>query len=157
MGTFFRVMVPVCVAMLLSVCVASPVPQETLNFDSLLEKDWKLIEVRQEDDNVSLDRSVMEADGLGDVFTLRFDDERISGKAFSNRYFGSYNRGTGQAITFGRIAATLIASFKELDAITEKEYFRYLEEVQSWNLLQGRLELYAVTSDNLQVILVFLE
>jgi heat shock protein HslJ len=147
-------MVPACIAALaLSVCAASPAPRETPDFDSLLEKDWRLIEVRQGDDSVSLDRPA--TDDMEDVFTLRFDSERISGRAFPNRYFGPYSRGKGQAITIGEVAATLMASFKELDALTEKEYFRYLAGVQSWNLVQGRLELHAAASDGFKAVLVF--
>jgi heat shock protein HslJ len=150
MGTFFRVMVPLCIAALFSVCSAREAP----NFASLLEKDWRLIEVRQGNDKVSLDRAAMEADGAGDAFTLRFDDERISGKAFPNRYFGPYSRKEGQTLTFGEVASTLMASIREL-ALTERDYFRYLEGVQSWNLVQGRLELYTVSPDGPQTVLVF--
>jgi hypothetical protein len=154
MGAFFRGMVPACIFALILSPAAFPIPQETPDFAGLLGKDWRLIELRRQDGSVSFDRSAMEADGLEDAFTLRFEDERISGKAFPNRYFGPYSRGKGQAITFEDLAATMMASLRELDALTESEYFRYLKGVQSWNLIQGCLELAAV-SDGLQVVLVF--
>jgi heat shock protein HslJ len=143
-------MIPACIAALLSVCAAREAP----NFDSLLGKDWRLIEVRQGNDTVSLDRAAMEAGGAGDAFTLRFENERISGKAFPNRYFGPYSREEGQALTFGEVASTMMASIREL-ALTERDYFRYLGGVQSWNLVQGRLELHTAAPEGLQAVLVF--
>jgi hypothetical protein len=151
---FLRCILIAITGLVAASCAGSPSRRQAPDFSGLLDRDWYLSEIRGDNERVILDRSALEAGGLGDAFTLRFDENRISGKALPNRYFGPYTRGQGQAITFEAAAATLMASFIELEALTEQEYFRYLEGIQSWNLVQGRLELRAVTGGT-ELVLVF--
>jgi heat shock protein HslJ len=136
-------------------CAGGPsAPAQTPGFSAVLGKDWRLVEIRAEAGGVNLDRSVMEIEGVGDAFTLRFEEDRVNGVALPNRYFGPYTQ-EGQAISFQAIASTLMASSRELDALKEREYFAYLEQVQSWAWRQGRLELHSAAPDGRQVVLIF--
>ncbi|MFP3090192.1 META domain-containing protein [Treponema sp. TIM-1] len=137
-------------------CSGGPSAREAPGFSDILGKDWRLIRIRTETDSINLDREVMDVAGVGDAFTLRFEEDRINGVALPNRYFGPYVR-EGQAISFKGIASTLMASSNELDILNENEYFGYLDRVQGWALRLGRLELHSATPDGQQAILIFSE
>jgi heat shock protein HslJ len=124
-------------------------------FSGILGKDWELVEIRIETGAISLDRARMEADGLGDAFTLKFEEDRLSGMALPNRYFGPYTR-KGQAIEIKGLASTLMAAFKELEALKEHDYFGYLERTQSWEVSRNALELHSAAPDGQKAVLVFL-
>jgi hypothetical protein len=130
------------------------VQKKTPEFDDVLGREWKLIGIRTGAGDAVLDRAALEADGLGDIFTLKFDAERVSGRGFPNRYFGPYER-DGGSLTVGNVAATLMMSFKELDVLKEREYFDYLGDVSGWDLVDGRLELYTSGPDGTAVVLIF--
>jgi heat shock protein HslJ len=132
----------------------APSRNEAPEFSSILEKDWQLIEIRQESGDISLDRARMEADGIGDAFTLRIDEERISGKALPNRYFGPYTR-TGQAIRIEKIAATLMANIARPGTLSENDYFDYLWWVQSWAQNGDNLELHTASPEGQRAVLIF--
>jgi heat shock protein HslJ len=154
---FLRFTLALGMALMAAACAGTPPGQPAAGFEGALGKDWKLTAILKEPGNTALDRADLEADGLGDAFTLRFDEERISGKGFPNRYFGPYSRGKGPALSIGKIAATLMAAFKELEALSETEYFGYLERAQSW--AWGRdspeLHIHSTTPEGLKAILVF--
>jgi hypothetical protein len=138
----------------MAACIGDPATQgEVLVFSDIIGKNWYLTEIRTEPGGVSLDRAAMEADGLGEAFTLTFEEDRISGIALPNRYFGPYTR-KGQGIKFDRIVSTLMAGFKELD-ITEREYFDYLDRVQRWAWNRDRLELHSTTPTGQRAVLIF--
>jgi hypothetical protein len=132
----------------------APLRDEGPGFSGVLGKDWQLIEIRKESGNISLDRAGMEADGLGDAFTLRFDEDRISGRALPNLYFGPYTR-TGQALRLEKIAATLMANFRTINSLTETEYFDYLWQVESWAWRGDNLELHTINPEGQQAVLIF--
>ena len=138
----------------MAACVGDPSVQgEAFVFSDIIGRDWYLVEIRTEPGGVSLDRAAMEADGLGEAFTLKFEEDRISGVALPNRYFGPYTR-KGQGIKFGRIASTLMAGFKELD-ITEREYFDCLERAERWAWNRDHLELHSTDSAGQRAVLIF--
>ncbi|MDR1948406.1 MAG: META domain-containing protein [Spirochaetaceae bacterium] len=152
---FLRCILALVTGLAVVACAGTPTGRETAGFEGVFGKDWKLAAIRGETGKVELDRAALEADGLGDAFTLRFEEERINGKGLPNRYVSPYKRGKGQAITFGEIAATLMASFKELEVLKEGEYFDYLKRAQSWGWGQDSLELHTTTPEGLTVVLVF--
>jgi heat shock protein HslJ len=151
----FRVAAGFITVFMMAACAgSSPVQDESPGFSGVLGKNWQLIEIRTEAGGISLDRAAMEADGIGEAFTLMFEAERVGGMALPNRYFGPYTR-KGPDIKFDRIASTLMASFKELDVLKEREYFDYLDRVQSWARDRGSLELHSATPDGQRAVLVF--
>jgi hypothetical protein len=150
----FRIVPVFMVLFMAAACTGSPSAREA-EFSDVLGKDWSLAEIRMETGDIRLDRELMEADGLGDTFTLRFEEDRISGMALPNRYFGLYTR-KGRAIKIEGVASTLMAGFKELEALKEHDYFDYLERVQGWTLGLNSLELHSAAPDGEKAVLVFL-
>jgi hypothetical protein len=142
------------VLMMIACAGGAPSRDNGPGFSGVLGKDWQLIEIRKESGNISLDRAGMEAGGLGDAFTLRFDEDRISGKALPNRYFGPYTQ-TGQALRLEKIAATLMANFQTINSLTETEYFDYLWQVESWAWNKDNLELHTINPEGQQAVLIF--
>ncbi|MDR0554569.1 MAG: META domain-containing protein, partial [Treponema sp.] len=76
-------------------------------FSEVLEKNWKLVQVRINGAAGAFDRAPL---GEGDSFTLTFSAERLAGKAAPNRYFSDYTLGGGQEITVKLIGSTKMAS-----------------------------------------------
>jgi heat shock protein HslJ len=124
-----------------------------------MEITWYLMEIRDGNGNMllSLNRSQLEAEGNGDVYSLRFDQEnRVSGKAAPNTYRGPCTWSGRSALTFGAMASTMMASIKAQPAgLEEYAYYEYLKKVNGWGLtIEGRLELYCADQSG-QAILVF--
>ena len=72
-------------------CTSSPkVPAVT--FSDVIEKEWKLIEVHIDGKNINFDRSALADDGFGELFTLTFDAQNLSGVGAPNRYSVPYTQ-----------------------------------------------------------------
>ncbi|GHT85296.1 hypothetical protein FACS1894137_09390 [Spirochaetia bacterium] len=135
--------------------VVQTIEVDSLSFDEAQGKVWVLNELVSEDGNTVLNRQKLEADGMGDVFTLVVDEGQISGKAAPNRYRSPYTLGPDQEISISPIAGTLMMSIVEPEGIQEREYFNYLEQVNQWFLTGDVLELHSETPDGDPVVLVF--
>jgi heat shock protein HslJ len=109
----------------------------------LMGVEWLLLEIRENGKSIILDRNKLEADQMGAAFSLRFENERVSGTAWPNRYSAECSWGEGGAVSFGPAAATQMAAFREPEALKENEFFRYFGEIRRWQLGNGLLELYA--------------
>jgi len=123
-------------------------------FPDVRDKDWKLMEVRAAKD-IIFERGMLPQEGLNDVFTLRFDGERVSGVGCPNRYFAPYTLAEKQSIDIKPIAGTLMAALFEPEQLKEREYFNYLENAVEWNIVKGNLELRSKNSEGKTVFLVF--
>jgi len=118
-------------------------------------KEWILTELRSGGNTVRIDRSKIEAASTNGSFTISFQEGRVSGIAWPNRYFGPYTLGGGEALTISEaLASTMMAAFVELDELKEHEYFVYLSKVTRWAVRDGKLELYS-TSDGRETVLVY--
>jgi heat shock protein HslJ len=126
------------------------------SFDLVLGKEWKLIEVRAENLSTGFDREALGTDS-SNFYTLKFQDETISGRAAPNSYRGPFELSENQGISFDMIAATLMAPLKEPAGLKENEYFKYLEGVYRWDLKDGMLELHSRDEGGKPSILVFSE
>jgi heat shock protein HslJ len=124
--------------------------------NELTGKGWKLTEVRINNVNTGFNRKDLPRIGLTAVgsFTLIFDAETINGVGAPNRYIAPYTR-TGNQISISLMATTKMATFSGLDEIKEQEYFIYLQNANSWNLVNDTLELHSKTADGKAVILIF--
>jgi heat shock protein HslJ len=152
-GLCFAVMMA---GLVLSACAGGAAVKETaLNFDDVRGKEWILTELRTGSAVIRLDRQKLEAEDLGDVYTLRFDEDRLSGKGAPNRYFGPYELGDGGRLTLSRVASTEMMGIKEPEELKEYEYYDYLNRVNRWGMAQGRLELFSETPDGREAVLVF--
>ncbi len=124
-------------------------------FSDVRDKNWKLTEVRAGKNRVIFQRSMLKQEVPGDVFTLRFDEERANGVACPNRYFAPYELAEKQAIDIKPIAATLMLALFEPEQLKEGEFFTYLENTDQWNLVKGNLELRSKNNEGAEVFLVF--
>jgi len=123
-------------------------------FSDVSDKTWKLMEVRAGKELI-FERGMLAKEGPKDVFTLRFDAERVSGAGCPNRYFAPYTLAENQAIDIKPIAGTLMAALFEPAQLKEKEFFAYLENADKWNIVKGNLELRSKNSEGKTVFLVF--
>ena len=103
---------------------------------------------------VRIDRSKLGGADTNGSFTIIFQDGRVSGVGWPNRYFGPYTAGSGDALSMGDLASNMMAAFIELDELKEYDYFIYLSKVTRWAVRDGKLELYS-TTDGRETTLVF--
>jgi len=125
------------------------------DFSDVRDKNWKLMELRDGKNNVIFQRSMLTQESLKDVFTLRFDAERVSGAGCPNRYFTPYTLAEKQVINIEPVAATLMFALFEPEQLKEREFFTYLEKADQWNLVKGNLELRSKNNEGAEVFLVF--
>ena len=118
-------------------------------------KEWMLTELRSRGNTVRIDRSKLAAADTNGSFTIIFQDGRVSGVGWPNRYFGPYTSAGVDVLTISeQLASTMMAAFIELDELKEHDYFVYLSKVTRWAVRDGKLELYS-TSDGRETTLVF--
>jgi heat shock protein HslJ len=117
--------------------------------------EWKLIGVSIEGQSINFDRNALVNDGFGEIFTLTFDAERLSGVGAPNRYFAPYTLGSKQAITVQTVAGTLMAAIRQPEKLRENDYFTYISNTYEWNLVGGNLELHSKNADGKDVVLTF--
>jgi heat shock protein HslJ len=132
-----------------TVCASIP------DFSDVRDKDWKLMEVRAGKDKVIFQRSMLTQENFKDIYTLRFDVERVNGVGCPNRYFGPYDLAEKQAIDIKPLAATQMLALFEPEQLKEREFFAYLEKADQWNLVKGNLELRSTNNEGAEVYLVF--
>jgi heat shock protein HslJ len=125
------------------------------SFAEVQGKVWALDEVVTESGGTIINRGKLEADGMGDAFTLMADAERISGRGAPNRYVSPYVLGEDQEIAISPIAGTLMMGLADPEGLQEQEYFNYLEQANQWLLTGDRLELYSETGEGDPVIMIF--
>jgi heat shock protein HslJ len=130
-------------------CASAP------EFSDVKDKNWKLLEVRDVKKNVIFQRNMLKQEVPGDVFTLRFDAERVNGVGCPNRYFAPYELAENQAIDIKPIAATLMLALSEPQQLKESEFFAYLENANKWTIRKGNLKLYSTNNESAVVYLVF--
>jgi heat shock protein HslJ len=120
-------------------------------------KNWKLTEARINNVNTGFSRSDLPRIGLTAVgsFTLTFDAETINGVGAPNRYIAQYTL-TGKQISISSMVTTKMAPLSGLNKINEQEYFIYLQNADSWNIVNNNLELHSKTADGRAVILIFI-
>ena len=123
----------------------------SVNSGDITSKEWTLLELRKGSATISIERLSQ----MGTSFTIKFDEDRVSGVGAPNRYFSSYTRGQGNALSIRMVGASLMAPLFELETLKEHEYFGYLSNVKSWNIRDGKLELYTSDENGAQVVLVY--
>ena len=125
------------------------------SFAEVQGKMWALDEVVTESGSIIINRGKLEADGMGDAFTLEADAERISGRGAPNRYVSPYRLGEDQEIAISPIASTLMMGLADPEGLQEREYFNYLEQANQWLLTGDRFGLYSETGEGDPVIMIF--
>jgi len=136
------------VIFILAACTSVP------RFSDVMNRDWKLAEIRINPENIIIKRGKL-PEGLGDIFTLRFDAERVNGVGAPNRYFAPYTVDK-QGITIKTVAQTLMIAIHEPEELKEKDFFAYLQNTTEWNIVKENLELYSTGDDGAEVVLIFI-
>ncbi|MCL2209603.1 MAG: META domain-containing protein [Treponema sp.] len=138
-------------AITLPSCTGSPAVKSDAGFDKVMGRDWLLEEFRSGSVTVRIDRK--KADGI-DIYSVRFDAERLSGIGAPNRCFTSYTAGNDNTLSIGMTASTRMSPVFENENFREYDYFGYLEKVSRWNLHNGKLELHT-SGENGEAVLIF--
>ena len=126
-----------------------------IDFSDMQGKDWNLAELQIGGERTSFSRSGLAAEGFEQIFTIRFEDGRVSGIGAPNRFFAPYALGEGDAIKISTIAGTLMAAFREPEQLREHEYFSLLQNVSGWNFADGRLILRSANESGAEALLIF--
>ena len=134
----------------------APIRELSVGFATVERGEWILEEVRTQGRTIVMDRVRLEAQGLGEVYTIQFQEGRVLGMGAPNRFFGPYTSGTGRSLAIGDLASTLMAAIIEPEGLRESEYFGFLSRVNRWGIHEGKLELYSTNSDGAEAVLVFL-
>jgi heat shock protein HslJ len=118
-------------------------------FSTVMNRDWNLAEIRTGQQSITFQEC------FGDIFTLRFDTERVNGIGAPNRYFAPYTLADKQGITIKTVAQTQMLAIREPEKLKEHDYFVYLQNAAKWNLAKENLELYSTGEDGAEAVLVF--
>jgi heat shock protein HslJ len=128
----------------------------TTKFSDVQDKEWKLIAVRTTPEDINFDRKRLIDEGFGDIFTIQFSADQVSGKGAPNRYFGPFETGKDLAMSIKNVAATLMAPIREPEKLKERDFFNYLGNVYRWNInKEKQLELSAKGEDGVEAVMVF--
>jgi hypothetical protein len=125
-------------------------------YEDLLEITWQLCEIRVGYGRTEFDRQAMAENGIGDIYTLEFTQEGISGKAAPNRYFSAYELRHNHDFRLRPIVGTLMAANINIGGIMESEYYWYLQHTSHWEIVNNGLELYAYPSQNEEIVMRYL-
>lgn len=124
-------------------------------FSDVQDRDWYLVEVRISPEGITFDRNKLVEEDFSDIFSLRFDVERVNGIGAPNRYFAPYTLGAKQEIAIKTVATTLMVPLREPEKLKEHDFFAYLQNTGAWNLAGGNLELHSKGENGAEVVLVF--
>ena len=130
------------------------------SFSSALWKEWKLIEVHIENPIVTrevlFDRASLSKENAGKAFTLKFEEDKLSGTAAPNTYSGPYTLGEEEkSITISPLVTTMMAALWQPERIREQDYFLYMSNVYKWDIVENRLILFTKNEADQEVLMVF--
>jgi hypothetical protein len=113
--------------------------------------DWNLKEVKKEAGTVIINRDKVQRE----IYSIRFQDDRIRGRGADNIYFAPYTVGVNNSLSIKKIAGTYMLPIFETEGFSEYEYFRHLERVCRWEFHDWKLRLYTYDENKGEVILEF--
>jgi heat shock protein HslJ len=125
-------------------------------FADILEKVWRLAAIKIGYGSIQLNRPAMETAGIDELYVLQFKEEGISGKALFNYYFAPYAKHEGKEVAFRQIVGTRMANTAVVNVggLGEEAYYRYLQWVTRWDIVNNRLEL---SSGDSEIVLYYIE
>ena len=124
-------------------------------FSEVSGKEWLLVEVKTQAETIPFNRKTLVSDGFKNIFTLKFDAERVSGVGAPNNYTAPFTLDKKQAIAIKPMAGTMMAPIREPEKLKEHDYFVYLQNTYKWNLVNGKLELYTKNGSGEEATLVY--
>jgi len=122
-----------------------------VSFSEVQDWLWNLTGVKNGSTVIKIDRTNV----TRDIYTIKFQTDRLIGAGAPNSYFASYTLGENQALLIERIGSSRVAPIHEMKDFTEYEYFRCLQKVTRWDLRDGKLELHTYDKNGAAVILIF--
>jgi heat shock protein HslJ len=125
---------------------------DNVPFGRVQRLDWNLTEVRTGSSTVIIDRTKAQRE----IYSIRFQEDRIRGRGADNLYFAPYIAGANNSLSIRRIASTFMAPIFEMENFSEYEYFRYLEKAYRWEFHDWKLKLYTYDKNNREAILEFI-
>ena len=138
----------------------TPVPRG-LNMTTFADgqgREWKLIELHIDSvfgREVFFDRNSLVNEGDGEIYTLSFNGQTISGTGAPNRYSTPYTLGSGQSVTVMPIASTLMAPLFQVEKLPEHQFYGYMQNIYEWRSENGNLVFLTKTEDDRDVRMVF--
>ena len=136
---------------------AAPARDGGAVFKDVEGKEWLLSEVRSSGKTIVMDRQKLALDNLIGVYSLNFQEGRLSGMGAPNRFNAPYSAASNRYLNIGPAASTMMIAFREPEGLKEKEFFDYLAATQRWDLFQGILELYSKNPNGTEAVLVFVQ
>jgi heat shock protein HslJ len=131
------------------------VEKASSEFSNVTGKDWKLIEVRIKNADTGFNRSSLARSENIEYFTVNFNSEMISGAGAPNRYSAPYKLGEGKDISISIVRATLMATLFETGKLREHDFFGYIQNTYSWNLVNNNLVFSSKAENGNEVVMVF--
>jgi heat shock protein HslJ len=125
------------------------------DLSALLRKEWRLTEVWINGINSGFTRSSLPRDGSGEMFTITFDTDSLSGTGAPNRFSAPYTILENNSITVLLIRATLMATTREPPRLREHDYLTYLQNSSVWNIEGNNLTLTSRNASGARVYLIF--
>lgn len=127
-------------------------------FTDAFEKDLKLIEVQIDSKpfnrKILYDRNELNNEKIGDIFTLKFGADTLSGKGAPNQYSAPYTRNE-QTLEIKTVRSSLMAPIIQPEKIQESAYFMILQNTYEWNTENGKFVLLSKMEDGSPVKLIF--
>jgi hypothetical protein len=121
-------------------------------FSRVQRIDWNLAEVKSGSATVIIDR----ANAQREIYSIRFQEDRIRGRGADNIYSAPYTVGANNSLSILRIVSTLMLPMFETEGLSEHGYFRYLEKAYRWEFDNWKLKLYTYDENNGEAILEFI-
>ena len=151
-------------AVVLTVCVMSCVSTGGAQAGGLADfsngqgKDWKLLEVHIQgtfEREILFDRKTLSKEGDGNIFTMKYDGERIAGIASPNRFNAPYTLGEDQSIEVKPGISTQMAPLFQPEKLGEHQFLAYLHSSYKWSSVDKALILHSKTEDGREVRMIF--
>jgi heat shock protein HslJ len=124
-------------------------------FKDVQGKEWTLQQIKSQGKTVTIDRKKLEANNMGGVFTINFEEGRVSGMGAPNRYFGPYSVDSNNTLSIGLLASTMMMAFYEPEELKEKQFTDYLSNAKHWDIRSKKLYLYSANSEGADTVLIF--
>ena len=147
------------VSVLVVVCLLACASKKNLqDFSDVIGEEWRLLEVHVDGifgREILFDRNLLTREGDGKIFTMSFDEQIVSGTGSPNLYSAPYTLGDDQSISIMVMRTTMMASLFEPEKLPEHQFFGYMQNVHTWQIVDGKFELLSNTEDGREVRLVF--
>jgi len=130
------------------------------SFKDVTGKDWKLIEVQVDTTPfnriVLYDRNDLKKHKVGNVYTMNFSSDTVSGTGAPNKYSAPYTSGDNKTLTISLIRSTQMAPIVQPEKLQEFDFYNYMQKVESWTSEGGKLILNSKTENGNSVRLIFI-